>query len=184
MSSAHRYQDFIDIFEQTFYPQYRTRLVKGDNEPVYLPGDENNPDNRIIFAHGFYASAMHEVAHWLVAGPARRTLEDFGYWYNPDGRNAKQQAAFEDVEVKPQAIEWALSVAAGFPFNVSCDNLNGAQPDRFAFQRRVHAQVAQYLEKGFPGRTQRLMKALSEFYQTEYPTCIEQFDYQQELNVE
>lgn len=184
MSLQHRYQDLIAIFEQTFYQQYQTRLVKGDDEPIYLPGDEHNPDHRIVFAHGFFASAMHEISHWLVAGSARRLLEDFGYWYYPDGRTAEQQAAFEKVEVKPQAIEWALCVAAGFPFNVSCDNLSGEQPDRFVFQAKVHAQVAHYLEHGFPQRARRLIKALSEFYQTEYPTSIEQFDHQQELCVE
>ncbi|GAM69307.1 transporting ATPase [Vibrio sp. JCM 19236] len=26
---------------------------------------------------------MHEIAHWCVAGPKRRLLEDFGYWYEP-----------------------------------------------------------------------------------------------------
>jgi elongation factor P hydroxylase len=35
------------------------------------------------------------------------------------------QSQFEDVEVKPQALDWLFCVAAGFPFNVSCDNLEG-----------------------------------------------------------
>ena len=177
----HRYQDLIAVFEQTFFRQYNTRLVKGDDEPIYLPADETHSYHRIIFAHGFFASGLHEISHWLVAGKARRALEDFGYWYYPDGRNAEQQAAFEQVEVKPQAIEWALCVAAGFDFNVSCDNLNGVHPDRFAFQRKVHAQVAAYIEQGFPMRTRMLLQALADYYHRPYPVTIEQFDYQQEL---
>lgn len=171
----HSYQDLIHIFNSTFFSQYQTRLVKGDNEPMYLPADGVVDHHRIIFAHGFYASALHEIAHWLLAGSKRRLLEDFGYWYCPDGRDQQQQAAFEQVEVKPQAIEWSLSVAAGAAFNVSCDNLDGAQPDRWSFQARVYRQVAIFLERGYPLRAMQFMTALSEFYGTKIPTCIEQF---------
>ncbi len=38
-------------------------------------------------------------------------------------RDAQTQSQFEDVEVKPQALDWLFCVAAGYPFNVSCDNL-------------------------------------------------------------
>jgi elongation factor P hydroxylase len=178
---SHHYQDLIDIFQQTFYYQYQTRLVKGAGEPVYLPADENNPDHRIEFAHGFFASGLHEISHWLVAGPKRRLLEDFGYWYLPDGRDAAKQAVFEDVEVKPQAIEWSLSLAAGFEFNVSCDNLDGVEPDRFAFQHRVHQQVEHYLTHGYPKRVKALMAALAEFYQQQIPNRIEDFNYQKTI---
>ena len=65
-----------------------------------------------------------------------------------DGRDAQTQSQFEDVEVKPQALDWLFCVAAGYPFNVSCDNLEGDfEPDRMVFQRRVHAQVMDYLTK-------------------------------------
>jgi hypothetical protein len=71
------------------------------------------------------------------------------------------------VEVKPQALEWLFCVAAGFPFNVSCDNLEGDfEPDRIVFQRRVHAQVMEYLEKGIPERPARLIEALQNYYHT------------------
>ncbi|MCY7296573.1 elongation factor P hydroxylase [Alteromonas sp. a30] len=166
MSSQHSYQTLIRLFNSTFYANYNTRLVKGEDEPVYLPADANCDHHRIIFAHGFFASALHETAHWLVAGAKRRELEDFGYWYCPDGRNVQQQAEFESVEVKPQAIEWMLSVAANFPFQVSVDNLSGAGSDRFAFQARVQQQVFRYLENGIPARTQRFIDALRMEYQT------------------
>lgn len=69
--------------------------------------------------------------------------------------------------MKPQALEWLFCVAAGFPFNVSCDNLEGDfEPDRIVFQRRVHAQVMEYLEKGIPERPARLIEALQNYYHT------------------
>lgn len=166
MQIKHDYQTLIRVFDDTFYARYNTRLIKGDDEPVYLPADDTYDYHRIIFAHGFFASGLHEIAHWCVAGAKRRELEDFGYWYCPDGRDAQQQAEFEKVEIKPQAIEWLLSTAAGFPFQVSADNLSGEQSDRFAFQEKVHQQVLLYLEKGIPARTQLFIDALRQTYHT------------------
>ncbi|CCQ12464.1 Putative transporting ATPase [Pseudoalteromonas luteoviolacea B = ATCC 29581] len=165
----HRINDLITVFDTTFFVSHNTRLIRGFDEPIYLPADENVAYHRIEFAHGFYASALHEISHWLVAGEQRRKLVDFGYWYCPDGRDATKQAEFEKVEVHPQAIEWALSVAAGFPFNVSADNLNGAQTCRFQFQSKVHEKLLTLIKNGFNERTSRLLKALSDFYNTPWP---------------
>lgn len=164
---SHQYSDLIAIFDQTFFDTFNTRLVRGDDEPVYLPADSDTPYHRIIFARGFYASALHEISHWCVAGPQRRLLEDFGYWYEPDGRTETVQAEFERVEVRPQAYEWILSMSAGFPFTVSCDNLNGDfEPDRLAFMRKVHQEVLSILAAGLPTRVSMLSQALRVFYQT------------------
>ena len=82
----HKYEDLIAIFDGCFSQSYNTRLERGGDYPIYLPEfiDEDNtpskrPYNVILFAHGFYSSALHEIAHWLVAGKERRKLEDFGY---------------------------------------------------------------------------------------------------------
>lgn len=182
MTTEHHYQQLIDIFDSCFKDDFNTRLIKGDDEPIYLPADEELPYNRVVFAHGYYASGMHEISHWCIAGKARRELVDFGYWYCPDGRDAETQSRFEDVEVKPQALEWLLCVAAGFPFNVSCDNLSGdVDPDRIAFQRRVHTQVMIYLEQGIPERPARLMAALRDYYKTP-PVTAELFPWPEDLN--
>ncbi|MCG9683607.1 elongation factor P hydroxylase [Vibrio sp. Isolate23] len=163
---SHHYQDLIDIFNATFLDEYNTRLELGGDEPIYLPAGDNQPNHRIIFARGFYASALHEVAHWCVAGPKRRLLEDFGYWYEPDGRTEAVQAEFEKVEIRPQAYEWILSLSAGFPFTVSCDNLNGEfEPDRLAFMHKVHKEVGRIFEQGLPLRVCMLSEALRSFYQ-------------------
>lgn len=112
MNSTHHYEQLIEIFNSCFADDFNTRLIKGDDEPIYLPADAEVPYNRIVFAHGFYASAIHEISHWCIAGKARRELVDFGYWYCPDGRDAQTQSQFEDVEVKPQALDWLFCVAA------------------------------------------------------------------------
>ncbi|HIP75598.1 MAG TPA: elongation factor P hydroxylase [Psychromonas hadalis] len=164
MSDAFKYQDLIEIFHATFFKSTNTQLVAGDDEPIYLPASGVHTSHRIIFAHGFYASALHEVAHWLVAGEQRRLLEDYGYWYEPDGRTALQQAAFEKVEVQPQAIEWAIASACGFTFDVSIDNLSGIDIDRFAFKKKVQQRVFSYLETGFSKRAEFFIDACRQFY--------------------
>ncbi len=162
---THDYLDLITIFNDTFYHSFNTKLELGGDEPIYLPADAEHSYHRIIFARGFYASALHEIAHWCVAGPERRLLEDFGYWYEPDGRTAQVQAEFEKVEIRPQAYEWILALSAGFPFTVSCDNLNGDfEPDRIAFMSKVHAEVVSILLQGMPPRVKMLSEAMREFY--------------------
>jgi elongation factor P hydroxylase len=98
------------------------------------------PYNRIVFAHGFYASGLHEISHWCIAG--KRVAS---WWISATGtaRTAAMHdpVQFEDVEVKPQALDWLFCVAAGFPFNVSCDNWKAtssqtALPSSAAFMRR------------------------------------------------
>ncbi len=171
----HNYQDLIRLFNQEFSETYNVRLVKGDDEPLYLPANDNCSYHQIIFAHGYYASALHEIAHWCIAGEERRLLEDFGYWYEPDGRNEQQQKAFEQVEIKPQAVEWGFCVAAQKKFNVSADNLNGYEADTQNFKKAVYQQAIIYIEQGFPPRAQQFIKVLAGFYQTPYPLTKEQF---------
>ena len=170
----HDYRDLITLFDQTFANSENTRLIKGEHEPVYLPADKNNDCHRIVFAHGYFASALHEIAHWCIAGKQRRLLEDYGYWYCADGRDESQQREFEQVEVKPQAIEWAFSLACGKRFDVSTDNLNGAEPDREAFTARVRAQLALYIRDGFPARAEAFIQCLRAYYKT--PELVTHFE--------
>lgn len=58
--TTHQYEQLIDIFNQCFSEDYNTRLVKGDDEPIYLPADDELPYHRIVFAHGFYASGLRQ----------------------------------------------------------------------------------------------------------------------------
>lgn len=68
MNSTHKYEQLIAIFDGCFADDFNTRLIKGDDEPIYLPADDDVPYNRIVFAHGFYASGLHEISHWCIAG--------------------------------------------------------------------------------------------------------------------
>lgn len=157
-------QDLILLFERCFAARYNTRLVGGAAEPIYLPANAQESMHRIIFTLDYYRSALHEIAHWCVAGASRRELVDFGYWYAPDGRSAEQQAAFEQVEVKPQALEWLFCVAAGHPFRVSLDNLSGETSDPTPFKQRVITQVHTYLDRGIPERPACFIDALLNHY--------------------
>lgn len=160
----HCIYDLMALFQACFEQTYQTRLVAGDDEPVYLPASAAQPFASIVFAHGFFSSALHECAHWFVAGPERRQLEDYGYWYVPDGRTVAQQALFCRVEVKPQAIECLLSEAAGFPFRFSFDNLSGEAYDAEPFKRAVFAQAERYRQEGLPWRAAKFYQALKAFY--------------------
>lgn len=162
-------QDLIQLFDECFGSPFNTRLIGGGIEPVYLPADDVKPYNRIVFSHDYFASALHEIAHWLLAGEKRRTLEDYGYWYAPDGRTTEQQQEFERVEVKPQALEWMLSRAADVPFRLSADNLNGGGQPSEQFAQAVLAQVWAFCRDGINARTASFVDVLCEFYNTDDP---------------
>lgn len=164
MMQAPDVNDLIRIFNQLFLQRYNTELVLGDDEPVYLPADADYRHHRIVFAHGFFASALHEIAHWCVAGPQRRLLNDFGYWYKPDGRTALEQAEFERVEVCPQAYEWILSQSAGHRFYFSADNLAAGLGASGDFMHAVQTRVLALLEAGLPPRVLALSNALRDYY--------------------
>lgn len=159
--------DLIMLFNDQFRESHNTILVWGGGEPEYLPATEAENPAKLIFAHGYFASALHEISHWCIAGTERRKLPDYGYWYCPDGRTVAQQKEFERVEVKPQALEWLFSVAVGFRFHISVDNLNGAGAvDEDSFRLRVRNQADQYLAQGLPLRAQAFKKTLMTFYGT------------------
>ncbi len=159
----------VNVFNACFAISHNTILVSGDDEPVYLPADETCEYHRIIFAHGFFASALHEISHWCVAGPRRWLLEDFGYWYKPDGRSAEEQAEFERVEVKPQAYEWLFSHASGRKFHFSADNLASDIGASESFKNNVVAQIQSFLQQGLPSRPAMLMVALRKEFGSELP---------------
>ncbi|ASP48608.1 elongation factor P hydroxylase [Cognaticolwellia beringensis] len=177
-NTALHYRDLIQLFDNAFFAAYNTRLIKGGDEPIYLPSNELTAFNQIVFAHGYFASALHEISHWCLAGASRRLLEDYGYWYVPDGRDHEQQAKFESVEIKPQAIEWALCAATGKDFDVSTDNLLGeGETDRIAFKAKVYQQVLRYLDIGFPKDAATFITVLATHYQTPLTLVPEHFYY-------
>lgn len=150
------------VFDQEFGQSCNTRLLGGAAEPVYLPADVSNSCNRLFFREDYVSSALHEIAHWCIAGAERRKLEDFGYWYNPDGRTDQQQRIFEAAEIKPQALEWMFSVACGHRFRLSVDNLNGDSSFDKNFAQGVVDQALAWCERGtLPRRAEQFLSRLA-----------------------
>ncbi|GKT11248.1 MAG: elongation factor P hydroxylase [Thiomicrorhabdus sp.] len=176
ITETHTPKILVELFNKSFIPSHNTQLICCEEEPIYRPADAEHPHHRIIFAHGFFASALHEIAHWCVAGKERRLLEDFGYWYQPDGRSAEVQREFEKVEVKPQALEWMFSQSAGFKFYFSADNLSGGEGASVEFQEAVLKQVQTYLKDGIPQRALTWSNCLIEQFRPEQPLQIEEFE--------
>jgi elongation factor P hydroxylase len=160
----HDCQDLIRLFDGCFEARFNTVLRGGAEEPLYRPAGDHDPRHCVVFTRDYFASALHEVAHWCIAGARRRQLEDYGYWYCPDGRDAHQQRAFERVEARPQAIEWAFHIAAGSRFRASADNLSGDPADLEAFRRRIFERLCSYRREGFPPRAQVFIDTLCSFY--------------------
>lgn len=143
------------VFARCFASSMRTCLRGGVLEPLYQPASDAQDMHVIYYREDFFASALHEIAHWCIAGEQRRQQVDFGYWYSPDGRTPQQQAAFEAVEYKPQALEWFFCKASGHRFRISVDNLDtvaGQLPDTTAFRARVLAQALHWRDRGLPHR--------------------------------
>ncbi|MBZ2187511.1 elongation factor P hydroxylase [Alcanivorax sp. JB21] len=164
---VHRAQDLEALFAQTFAAHYNTVLCGGAEEPLYQPG----APHRIVYTRDYFRSALHEVAHWCVAGEKRRQLPDYGYWYAPDGRDAVQQQAFEQVEVRPQALELLFCEACGHPFSVSLDNLEGlsgvlgeAASRNDAFARAVASQAEVFRAQAREQRWARWVRVLRAHY--------------------
>lgn len=160
----HNIVDLITIFNTCFQASHRTVLMCGGDEPLYVPAENEDCYHTIFFAHGYFSSALHECAHWLIAGEARRKQLDYGYWYVPDGRSQAQQLLFQQVEIKPQALEWILSKACNFSFQFSIDNLNGEVGETQLFKDAVRAQVLHYEKEGLSSRAELFQQALVDFY--------------------
>jgi elongation factor P hydroxylase len=108
-------------FNARFTREAGVVLIGGAPEPVYLPGSALRPAI-IRYTRDYAQSALHEIAHWCLASEARRALPDYGMWYQPPPRSARDQARFYAVEVPVQALEMLLAEASGVPFRFSTDN--------------------------------------------------------------
>ncbi|MFZ0022326.1 elongation factor P hydroxylase [Acinetobacter sp.] len=161
LSSEAQQVDWLILHFNHWFSHLNVTLVRGEFEPEYFPASTDSPA-RIQFAHGFFNSALHEISHWTIAGDKRRLLPDLGYWYAPDGRTREQQALFEQVEIKPQAIEWMFAQAFGRKFRVSLDNLTGDGGDGTSFKDHVYAQVQAYFNgtAKLPRDAQRLIQSI------------------------
>lgn len=161
-SEAEKLQRIHAGFSACFQESHGTELKGEFPEPIYRPMVGNGLAV-LGYRENFIRSALHEIAHWCVAGERRRKMEDYGYWYEPDGRGVDQQAAFYRVEVKPQAIEFAFCLVLDIPFDVSCDNVGNAEVgDQEEFRGRVKCLLKQMSLAGFPPRAQIFLEELGQ----------------------
>lgn len=160
----HHAGDLRMVFDQQFRVSCQTCLLGEGLEPVYLPADSEHPLHRLVFRLDYFASALHEIAHWCIAGERRRNQLDYGYWYHADGRSAAQQMSFEEVEARPQALEWIFAKACNFQFHPSADNLNGATLDDSRFKQAICAEARRFCHLGLPRRAAQFRLALCHFY--------------------
>lgn len=169
-------RDLEQLFSDCFFACYNTALVGGAMEPEYLPsGFSGSTLHKLFYREDFFASAMHEVAHWCIAGVARREEKDFGYWYQDEGRNLEQQRAFEKVEIKPQALECLFLEATGFHFKPSVDNVAVNNQPSSEFLRGLREQILIYLEC-MPNDAKTFMSCLLKRYK-QFKTEKEFYEY-------
>ena len=153
---------------------HNTVLLGGAQEPYYRAArEEKNRDGilnqvpaQIEFRQDYVRSALHELAHWCIAGRERRHMDDYGYWYAPDGRTPEQQKAFFSVEIKPQALEQIFCQALGIDFCISVDNLGGEPPgaqEISEFIQAIAEQRKRWQQQGLPPRATAILTALREF---------------------
>jgi hypothetical protein len=143
--------------------RYNTRLNGGFPEPYYKASQAGMPAE-VQFTRDYERSALHELGHWCIAGQQRRRMNDYGYWYVPDGRSEAQQLLFYSVEIRPQAVEKHFCVALALPFEVSADNLgNHSRTDRDQFSHRVDEQYQRYRSEGFPPRATEICDCLRQW---------------------
>ena len=150
--------DVVMAFDQEFADEFATRLQGGAAEPYYQVLTDGSAV--IYFRDDFVASALHEVAHWCLAGRKRRQQDDYGYWYDAK-RDIEAQRRFEAVEVKPQALEWIFSAVIHRPFRVSVDNLDLPDYDTEPFQAEVKRTAREMLVNRLVPRAQRFAVALN-----------------------
>ncbi len=154
---------WLEQLNREVLQQHGTRLAGGYPEPFYRAPTINTLAE-IQFTRDHERSALHELAHWCIAGEARRRLDDYGYWYEPDGRTIHQQARFFEVEIKPQALEKHFCHALGIAFQVSIDNLGNTGVDGVdQFSAGVDRQYAIYTATGLPDRASVIYSCLHQW---------------------
>lgn len=148
-------------FHRAFQRSLGTLLIGGAREPLYIPSSPSFSWHRIFFVGSSVSSALHEVAHWCLAGSVRRQCVDYGYWYFQEGRSADQQIEFAKAEVRPQALESIFHAALGLAFEVSLDNFTSdAWMARDAFRREVASAAHNMMERGLPPRAGLFLESL------------------------
>ena len=153
-------QDIVCAFNRLFQGSCNTVLLGGADEPLYRAASAEQLVSEIWFRDDYASSALHEIAHWCIAGSARRQQNDYGYWY-VEHRDLSQQKQFELVEARPQGLEWVLSVAAGVEFRVSCDNFELPGMELKPLRVRIREEALKFVQGELPARAEQLQVVFS-----------------------
>ena len=157
-------QDLRSIFNTCFANEFNTVLEGNASEPLYTPAISTHGVHTIFYRHDYFSSALHEIAHWCIAGKQRRQQIDYGYWYEPDTRTPDSQHLFVSVEAKPQALEWIFTKACRKKFVISLDNPDADLNEFAYFKGQVVAQAKAFQQQGLPKRAQRFYLALQKAF--------------------
>jgi elongation factor P hydroxylase len=112
-------------------------IIGGADEPFYQ-APSKGASAILFYREDFPRSLLHELAHYCLAGPKRRALDDFGFWYLPSGRTAADQTRFEVVEARPQGLERRFCEIVGLAFEPSLDDFSG-RPPSLAFLEKLES---------------------------------------------
>ena len=70
---------FTDLLNTPYLQTFNTILVGGCEEPFYEAAKSGQPAS-IRFTRDYIRSAMHELAHWCIAGNTRRRQDGTCQW--------------------------------------------------------------------------------------------------------
>ena len=146
-------------FNELFSSRYNVHMGGGADEPAYQPAGQDSVA-RIRYRSDYVHSALHEAAHWCIAGSHRRQLVDYGYWYRPPPRGLQAQQAFARVEAKVQGLEAIFSEAVALPFRVSIDDVDRLLDFEAEFTSCVELERARWRGRGLPARAREFEQAL------------------------
>ena len=143
------------------------RIQGGAHEPFYQAPKNNNPAI-LFFREDYIRSLFHELAHYALAGPMRRSIDDFGFWYTPCGRNSDEQQRFEEVESRPQGLEKRFCEIWRVPFSPSLDDFSGRPASPVFLENLENAYIE--MKKRPPATAQRVKEGMYHFIETDLAT--------------
>ena len=144
------------VFNCTF-SDHSVVMRGGYREPMYIPGMDVA---EIRYTLDHTASALHEAAHWCIAGRRRRRNTDYGYFYEPPPRSGMHRVRFEDVDIEAQSVEVLLAEAAGSQFQPSADDVDVPLFLLEAFSSRILERARERRQVGLPKRADKFRVAL------------------------
>ncbi len=156
-------QRIAAVFNTLFAEPYRTVMQGGGREPLYEPPTAHST-GRVIYTQDYPCSALHEAAHWCLAGAARRLRRDYGYWYVPGPRDVTQRARFFAAELPVQSLEAAFARAAGVRFVISADDFAAPACEFDAFAERVQQRIESMSIASLPQRARAFHTALTQTF--------------------